>query len=83
MPLQISTFKIPELVGEVKAELEPIIMRSKLAVTLDLPKDLQPICERSAEGEADPAQPAEQRAQVHAPRRRHDQRARATPRSGR
>ncbi len=35
MPLQLSTFKIPELVAEVKAELEPIIMRSKLAVTLD------------------------------------------------
>ena len=43
MPLQLSTFKIPELVGEVKSELEPIIMRSKLAVTLDLPKDLRPI----------------------------------------
>jgi signal transduction histidine kinase len=43
MPLQMSTFKIPELVAEVKAELEPIIMRSKLTVILDLPKDLKPI----------------------------------------
>jgi signal transduction histidine kinase len=43
MPLQISTFRIPELVAEVKAELEPIIMLSKLTVTLDLPKDLKPI----------------------------------------
>jgi signal transduction histidine kinase len=43
MPLQISTFKIPDLLGEVKSELEPIIMRSKLTVTLDLPKDLKPI----------------------------------------
>src|SRR5436853_1437767 len=43
MPLQLSTFRIPELVSEVKAELEPIIMRSKLAITLDLPKDLRPI----------------------------------------
>jgi signal transduction histidine kinase len=43
MPLQMSTFKIPELVGEVKAELEPIIMRSRLAVSLDLAKDLRPI----------------------------------------
>jgi signal transduction histidine kinase len=43
MPLQISTFRVPELVGEVKSELEPIILRSKLAVTLDLPKDLKPI----------------------------------------
>ena len=32
MPLQLSTFKIPELVGEVMAELEPIILRSKLTV---------------------------------------------------
>jgi signal transduction histidine kinase len=43
MPLQLSTFKILELVGEVKAELEPIIIRSKLNITLDLPKDLRPI----------------------------------------
>jgi PAS domain S-box-containing protein len=43
MPLQISRFRIPELLGEVKAELEPIIMRSKLTVTLDLPKDLRPV----------------------------------------
>jgi len=43
MPLQLSTFKVPELVGEVKAELEPIIIRSKLNITLDLPRDLRPI----------------------------------------
>jgi len=43
MPLQLSTFRVPDLVGEVKAELEPIILRSKLAITLDLPKDLKPI----------------------------------------
>jgi len=43
MPLQLSTFSVPDLVSEVKAELEPIIMRSKLVVTLDLPKDLTPI----------------------------------------
>ena len=43
MPLQLSTFRVPELVGEVKGELEPIILRSKLAITLDLPKDLKPI----------------------------------------
>ena len=40
MPLQLSPFNVPELVGEVKAELEPIIMRSKLAVDVDVPKDL-------------------------------------------
>jgi signal transduction histidine kinase len=43
MPLQITTFRIPDLVGEVKAELEPIIMRSRLSVTLDLAKDLRPV----------------------------------------
>src|SRR5205085_2614300 len=40
MPLQLSTFRIPDLVSEVKSELEPIIMRTKLAVTLQLPTDL-------------------------------------------
>jgi signal transduction histidine kinase/PAS domain-containing protein len=43
MPLQVSKFRIPELVGEVKAELEPIIIRSKLSVALDLPKDMPPL----------------------------------------
>jgi PAS domain S-box-containing protein len=43
MPLQLSTFRIPDLLNEVKSELEPIIMRSKLTVTLKLPKDLGPI----------------------------------------
>src|SRR3954465_10528830 len=43
MPLQLSTFKVADLVSEVKSELEPIIMRSKLTVTLQLPRDLVPI----------------------------------------
>jgi signal transduction histidine kinase/PAS domain-containing protein len=43
MPLQVSRFKIPELVNEVRAELEPIILRSKLNVTIDLPRDLRTI----------------------------------------
>ncbi|MFN7915775.1 MAG: ATP-binding protein [Vicinamibacterales bacterium] len=43
MPLQISRFAIPELVNEVRAELEPIIMRSRLNVTVDLARDLRPI----------------------------------------
>jgi signal transduction histidine kinase len=43
MPLQLSTVRIPELVNEVKAELEPIILRSALSITLDVPKDLKPI----------------------------------------
>ena len=33
MPLQLSTFEIPELVDEVMSELEPIIKRSSLRVT--------------------------------------------------
>jgi signal transduction histidine kinase len=43
MPLQISTFRIPDLVAEVKSELEPIILRSRLAVTLNVPKELRPL----------------------------------------
>jgi signal transduction histidine kinase len=43
MPLQMSTFKVLDLVDEVKAELEPIIQRAKLAVTVDLPKDVSQI----------------------------------------
>ena len=50
------------------AELEPIIMRSKLTVRARLPKDLPADHERPAEGEADHAQSAEQRAEVHARR---------------
>jgi PAS domain S-box-containing protein len=43
MPLQMSRFHVPELIGEVKAELEPIILRSKLAITIDVPKELPPL----------------------------------------
>jgi two-component system, cell cycle sensor histidine kinase PleC len=43
MPLQVSTFKIPELVAEVRAELEPIIMRTRLSITVSLSRDLTPI----------------------------------------
>jgi signal transduction histidine kinase len=43
MPLQISRFHVPELVGEVKSELEPIIARSRLKVVVDVPKDLPPL----------------------------------------
>ncbi len=43
MPLQISKFKIPELVAEVKSELEPMLLRSKLAVALHIAKDLPPL----------------------------------------
>jgi signal transduction histidine kinase len=43
MPLRISRFKVPDLVGEVLAELEPLVRRSKLAVMTDIPDDLNPI----------------------------------------
>jgi PAS domain S-box-containing protein len=43
MPLQVSRLAVAELISEVKAELEPIIIRSKLSVTLDIPKGLKPI----------------------------------------
>jgi signal transduction histidine kinase len=40
MPLQLSRFDVLALIGEVKSELEPIILRSKLVVTVDVPKTL-------------------------------------------
>ena len=40
MPLQMSTFRIPELVSEVQAELEPIILRSRLSVNLQIDRNL-------------------------------------------
>ena len=43
MPLQVSKFKVPDLIGEVIAELESIIRRSKLEVSTDVPRDLKPI----------------------------------------
>src|SRR5258706_4787432 len=43
MPLQIATFRVPDLVAEVRSELEPIILRSKLTITTDIPRDLRPI----------------------------------------
>ena len=36
-------FKVPDLVSEVKAELEPIIMQPKLTVTIDVPRELDRI----------------------------------------
>jgi len=40
MPLQISRFRVADLVAEVQAELEPIILRTRLAVKVDVPRDL-------------------------------------------
>ena len=68
MPLNLTTFDVPELVDEVMSELEPIIKRSKLTVTAKMARSLRAAQERPAEGEADRAQPAEQCAEVHAGR---------------
>jgi signal transduction histidine kinase/PAS domain-containing protein len=43
MPLQMSRFGIPELIDEVRAELEPIILRSKLSINVDIPESVRPI----------------------------------------
>jgi signal transduction histidine kinase len=43
MPLNLSTFRIPDLVHEVMAELEPIIRRSQLKVTSRISRKLKPI----------------------------------------
>ncbi len=43
MPLQVSTFRVPDLVAEVRAELEPIILRSRITLTSDLARDLRPV----------------------------------------
>jgi signal transduction histidine kinase len=40
MPLNLSTFRIPELVDEVMSELEPIIKRSNLMVSARTPRSL-------------------------------------------
>jgi PAS domain S-box-containing protein len=40
MPLQISRVKVADLVAEVRSELEPIILRSKLTVATQLERDL-------------------------------------------
>jgi signal transduction histidine kinase len=43
MPLQVSAFRVPELVAEVRAELEPIILRSRLSFSSNLARDLKPL----------------------------------------
>jgi PAS domain S-box-containing protein len=43
MPLNLSSFEIPELVNEVRSELEPIIRRSALRVTAKMLRTLRPI----------------------------------------
>jgi len=43
MPLQVSTFDVAELVREVRTELEPIILRSKLTLTTSIDRNVRPI----------------------------------------
>jgi signal transduction histidine kinase len=43
MPLNLTSFEIPDLVDEVMAELEPIIKRSSLAVSAKMPRSLRPL----------------------------------------
>src|SRR5258706_3739627 len=43
MPLQISKFRVADLTGEVLAELEPIVRRSKLEIQTQVSRDLAPI----------------------------------------
>jgi PAS domain S-box-containing protein len=43
MPLQMSKLRVPDLMNEVRAELEPIILRSKLAVRIEIDKDMPTI----------------------------------------
>ena len=72
MPMQLSEFNLNELVPEVMAELDPVISRSKLTVAPRLWSDAAARLQRSAEGEADHRQSAEQRVEVHARRRHRD-----------
>jgi signal transduction histidine kinase/PAS domain-containing protein len=43
MPLQLSKFKVPDLVGEVLAELDSIVRRSRLEIVTDISSDLKPV----------------------------------------
>ena len=72
MPLNADEFPVSELVSEVMSELEPIIRRSNLTVNARISRSAAARQDRSAEGQADRAQPAEQRPEVHAERLGHD-----------
>ena len=43
MPLQVSTFRVSDLVAEVRAELEPIVLRSKLLLSVHVSRGLRSI----------------------------------------
>src|SRR5262249_57662300 len=48
MPVHVGEFAIPDLIGEIEAEVEPIVSRTKLALL----RDVDPLLPR---GETDPA----------------------------
>ena len=68
MPLQRHDVRASRISStRCRSELEPIILRSKLTVAIaHAAASCRRSAQRSAEGEADPAEPAEQRAEVHA-----------------
>jgi signal transduction histidine kinase len=43
MPLRLSSVNLAELIAEVRAELEPIVLRSKLTISVTLEKGLRPV----------------------------------------
>ena len=65
MPVRTSAIKLNELIDEIMSEVEPLIATSNLAVTANIPRRAARHPERPAEGQADPAEPSHERAQVH------------------
>ena len=70
MPMQLSEFSVNEIVPEVMAELDPVIGPLQADGDAAAGAAGAARAQRPAEGEADRRQPAEQRAEVHAPGRR-------------
>ena len=83
MPLQLTTFKIPELVDEVMSELEPIIKRSKLTVTRELPRTLPPLTSDRQKVKQIVLNLLSNALKFTPPGLGHDRRARTTRRDGR
>ena len=67
MPLNLTTFRVGDLIHEVMSELEPIIKRSKLIVTARTRAVGAGSEERPPENQANRPEPAEQCPQVHPP----------------
>jgi PAS domain S-box-containing protein len=43
MPVHLAEFPLPELIAEVMAEVEPIVSRTRLSLTRELPAELPPL----------------------------------------